>query len=180
MQASVLDGDKLLVGGALSGTSGGDGMMLRYNLLPVPSATGDFDGDGFADSTVFRPSTATWFTLNSSDNTVTQEQFGLNGDIPVDGDFDGDGKADLCIFRPSSGIWFFMRSSNRTTLGAQFGQTGDKPQSGDFDKDGKSDIAIWRPSDRNYYVLRSSSNFSNFFSYPFGAPGDIPVQTAAQ
>ena len=142
--------------------------------------SGDFDGDGTSDSAIFRPSTGFWFRLNSGNNTVDQEQFGLNGDIPVDGDFDGDSRADLAIFRPSNGEWYFKRSSNGSVLGAQFGQNGDKPAVGDYDKDGKSDIAFWRPSNGNFFVLRSSSNFSTFFGYPFGLNGDIPVQGGAQ
>ena len=92
--------------------------------------SGDFDGDGVTDSTVYRPSSGTWFTLFSGNNTFVQEGFGLSGDIPVDGDFDGDQKADLAIFRPSDGTWFFKRSSNGTVLGAQFGQNGDIPVQG--------------------------------------------------
>ncbi len=166
------------------GTSGVDVVAMDDFIYGEPRAsqyhTGDFDGDGVTDSTVYRPSSGTWFTLNSGTNTFTQEQFGLNGDIPVDGDFDGDQKADLAIFRPSNGEWYFKRSSNGTVLGAQFGQTGDKPVVGDYDKDGKSDIAFWRPANGNYFVLRSSTNFTTFFGYAFGQNGDIPVQGGAQ
>ncbi len=166
------------------GTGGVDVVAMDDFIYGEPRAqdfhSGDFDGDGITDSTVFRPSTGTWFTLNSGSNTVSIENFGLNGDIPVDGDFDGDQRADLCIFRPSNGTWFFKRSSNGTTLGAFFGQTGDKPVAGDYDKDGKTDIAIWRPSNGNYFVLRSSDSFTTFFGYGFGATGDIPVQGGAQ
>jgi hypothetical protein len=66
------------------------------------------------------------------------------------------------------------------SAGATFGQNGDKPVAGDYDKDGKTDIAIWRPSNGNYFVLRSSANFSNFYAFPFGANGDIPVQGGGQ
>lgn len=166
------------------GVNGIDVVAMDDFIYGEPRAaqfhSGDFDGDGFSDSAVYRPSSGTWFRLNSGSNTVTQEQFGLPGDIPVDGDFDGDSRADVAIFRPSNGEWYFRRSSNGTVLGAQFGQNGDKPAVGDYDKDGKSDIAFWRPSNGNFFVLRSSSNFSTFFGYPFGVNGDIPVQGGAQ
>lgn len=166
------------------GTGGVDVVAMDDFIYGEPRASqfhsGDFDGDGFSDSAIFRPSNANWFRLNSGNNTFQQEQFGLNGDIPVDGDFDGDRLADVAIFRPSDGTWFFRRSSNGTTFGAFFGQNGDKPVVADYDKDGISDIAIWRPSNGNFFVLRSSSNFSTFFGYPFGANGDIPVQGGAQ
>lgn len=166
------------------GTNGVDVVAMDDFIYGEPRAsqfhTGDFDGDGFADSAIYRPSTGNWFILNSGSNTVTIDQFGQNGDIPVDGDFDGDQRADLGVFRPSVGEWYFKRSSNGSVLGAQFGQNGDKPVVGDYDKDGKSDIAFWRPSNGNYFILRSSSNFSTFFGYPFGTNGDIPVQGGAQ
>ena len=140
--------------------------------------TGDFDGDGTTDSNIFRPSTGTWFSLNSGSNTVGISQWGQNGDLPVDGDFDGDGLADEAVFRPSDGTWWLNRST-AGVLAVAFGVNGDKPVTGDYDKDGKTDIAIWRPSSGNFLILRSSTNFTSFFGYPFGQNGDIPVQGAA-
>lgn len=180
----VVSGSRVLASNNVDVQFSNDMVVMDDFIYGEPRAatfhTGDFDGDGVTDSTVYRPGSGTWFTLNSGSSTVTQENFGLNGDIPVDGDFDGDSRADLAIYRPSTGVWFFKRSSNGTTLGAQFGQAGDKPVVGDYDKDGLSDIAVWRPGNGNYFVLRSSSNFSTFFSYPFGQSGDIPVQGGAQ
>lgn len=180
----IESGNAALNASNTDGTNGVDVVAMDDFIYGEPRAaqfhSGDFDGDGFSDSAIFRPSSATWFRLNSGSNTFEQENFGLNGDIPIDGDFDGDSKADLAIFRPSSGTWFFKRSSNGSTLGAFFGQNGDKPVVADYDKDGISDIAIWRPSNGNFFVLRSSDNFATFFAYPFGATGDIPVQGGAQ
>jgi uncharacterized delta-60 repeat protein len=178
-RASAIDGDKLVVAGQGLNVSGI--RLARYNLLSAPSASSDFDGDGLGDATVFRPSQATWFTLNSGDGTVSINQFGVNGDLPVDGDFDGDGRADLAIFRPSDGGWFVQRSSNPTSfITVSFGRNGDRPVAGDYDKDGKTDIAVWRPSNGTYFILRSSDNQTSFFAFPFGQAGDIPLSGAAQ
>jgi hypothetical protein len=140
---------------------------------------GDADGDGIADARVYRPNIGTWFTLNSGSGTVSIEQFGIAGDIPIDGDFDGDSRADTAVYRPSEGGWYVRRSSNNTFITVAFGTATDKPVAGDYDKDGKTDIAVWRPSNGNYFVLRSSNNQTSFFAFPFGQNGDIPVGAAA-
>ena len=162
------------------GVNGNDVVAMDDFIYGEPRAAtfreGDFDGDGTKDPSVFRPSTGQFFTLNSGSNTVSFNQFGLNGDIPVEGDFDGDQRADIAIFRPSSGEWWVNNSSNGATVGTQFGQNGDRPTPGDFDKDGKTDVAFWRPSNGNYFVLRSSNN--SFFGFPWGQNGDLPVGAA--
>jgi uncharacterized delta-60 repeat protein len=173
IRSMVLVGDKFIIGN--SANSGTDFGLERYNLSTTPTQPGDFDGDAFTDSAVYRPSTGNWFILNSTNNTVTIDQFGANGDIPIDGDFDGDGKCDVSIYRPSVGEWYFKRSSDNTVTGATFGGAADRPIPGDYDKDGKTDLAFFRPSNGNWFVLRSSTNFSTFFGYPFGQAGDIPL-----
>ena len=77
--------------------------------LPTPA---DYDGDGIADVSVFRPSTGTWYRRNSSDGSFYAIQFGASADKPTIGDFDGDGKADIAVFRPSAGAG--TRSTART------------------------------------------------------------------
>ena len=69
------------------------------------AAPGDFDGDGKADLTVFRPSTGIWF-IRTRAGEPTMHAWGNSGDMPVAGDYDGDGQTDVAVFRPSTGTWF--------------------------------------------------------------------------
>jgi hypothetical protein len=131
-------------------------------------AAGDFDGDGKAEITVFRPSTGTWWVRN-----VGSSNWGVSGDIPVRGDFDGDGKADVAIYRPSAGVWYIVNSSTMTWTSTLWGISTDIPVPGDYDGDGKTDIAIFRPSTGTWWILYSSN--SSYSSTAFGAAGDIPV-----
>jgi hypothetical protein len=50
----------------------------------IPVA-GDYDGDGIADMTMFRPSTANWFVLKSSTNFSAWDTYlwGNASDRPV-------------------------------------------------------------------------------------------------
>lgn len=156
-------------------TTGIEGQPYVFEISDSLARPGDFDGDGFTDTAVFRPSTGDWYILQSSTNTTVIDHFGVNGDIPIDADYDGDGLTDVAIFRPSAGQWWFRRSSNGVVFGAIFGLSTDKPTPGDYDKDGIADIAFFRPSNSNWYVLRSGDNFTTFYGYPYGAAGDIPI-----
>jgi hypothetical protein len=127
-------------------------------------AVSDFDGDGRTDLAVYRPNGGTWFALQSSNNAVRIQPFGLSTDRVAEGDYDGDGKSDFAIYRPENGLWYILQSSNNAVRVLQFGGlVGDVPKPADYDGDGKTDLGIWRTNKQvgsaaMFYVLRSSNN----------------------
>ena len=128
----------------------------------------DFDGDGRADVSVFRPAGGIWYLLQSQ-NGYAGAQFGLDTDKIVPADYDGDGKTDLAVFR--NGTWYLQRSQLGFT-GIQFGAADDVPVPADYDGDGKADVAVFRPSTGAWYLLQSQLGFTGV---SFGQTGDKPV-----
>lgn len=173
-----------------------DGVMtwhiLRSQLGPIAipwgatsdfATPGDYDGDGKFDVSIQRPgptatSAATFHTLNSRDNTVTQQTWGFASDLVVPGDYDGDGKMDYAVFRegktPEAPVeWWILRSRDGV-IGYSFGQTGtDYNVQNDYDGDGTTDIAVWRNSDGTFWIRRSFDG--SVYGVQWGAPNDFPV-----
>ena len=133
---------------------------------PVRTAF-DYDGDGKADVSVFRPSNGNWY-LNRSANGFAATAFGVASDKIVPADYDGDGKTDLAVFR--DGNWYYLKSSDGAFAAVSFGQAGDLPVSGDFDGDGRSDQAVFRNG--IWYLNRSTLGFA---FVQFGVATDKPV-----
>jgi uncharacterized delta-60 repeat protein len=127
----------------------------------------DFDGDGRADVSVFRPSEGNWY-LNRSTQGFSATQFGLSTDKITPADYDGDGRADIAVFR--DGTWYLLRSTAGFAA-IQFGQAGDTPVPADFTGDGRAELAVYRNG--FWYTLDLQNN--QFRAVQFGVPTDKPV-----
>ncbi|MCA1639582.1 MAG: FG-GAP-like repeat-containing protein, partial [Acidobacteria bacterium] len=151
-------------------TAGGQTFTVNQAAGTVSNRTPfDFDGDGKADISVFRPENGVW-NLRNSQSGFSAITFGISTDKIVPADYDGDGKTDLAIFR--NGVWVLQR----TTLGffaIAFGGASDIPMPADFTGDGRAEIAIFRPGDGAWYIFNLLNNQTS--SLAFGQTGDIPV-----
>jgi alpha-tubulin suppressor-like RCC1 family protein len=160
----------------------GDGMAID-RLGPVFvrgfRQQDNYDSDQKADVAVFRPSTGTWFSLNSSASNTTYQSRGwgvqAEGDVAVPGDYDGDGIVDPTVFRASTGTWFVLKSSSNFTAMDYFGwgTTGDTPVPADYDGDGKTDGAVFRAATGTWYIRPSSGAAP--WQVTFGDPTDVPI-----
>jgi hypothetical protein len=162
----------LVVGAAEKALTVPNGQGAVYYFAQINKTLFDYDGDGLADISIFRPVNGQWWYQQSSDNTVRAFQFGTSTDKPVPADYDGDGKTDHAIYRPSTGEWFVLRSSNLTFFSVPFGISTDKPAPGDFDGDGLADITVFRGSEGTWYIGKSTGGTQ---ITQWGANGDVAV-----
>ena len=135
--------------------------------IPV---SGDYDGDGNADVTIYR--NGLWFILRSSDGEQTAVSWGgATQDVPVPADYDGDGKIDQAVYR--DGAWLIRRSLDGGTTFVSWGGLAEGmvvPR--DYDGDGKADLAVYR--DGTWFIIRSSDGGFTINSWG-GLAHDIPV-----
>lgn len=131
----------------------------------------DFDGNTYADFSVFRPSNGVWYrlTYNNGVPSFTGIPFGTATDKPVPADYDGDGRTDIAIYR--DGIWWWIDSSNNAVHAVQFGIATDTPIPADFTGDGRAELAVYR--DGEWWTYNRANG--QVASAQFGLATDKPV-----
>lgn len=132
----------------------------------------DYDGDGKADISTFRPAAGVWHLLNSHLG-YSPIVWGAAGDRPAPADYDGDGKTDAAVFRAANNTWYFYKSADGTFTSDSWGIEGDLPVPADYNGDGKADAAVYRPSDGKWYIKTSGE--SSIVVAHWGIEGDKPL-----
>jgi hypothetical protein len=163
--------------------NGGGTQGVAWGVSTDFFVSGDFDGDGKDDVTVYRPSSpgnSNFYILNSATSTVTLINLGQTGDDPtIVGDYNGDGKDDAAVYRggASAGqqsFWFYKTSAADVVHYVPWGLNGDFPNPGDFDGNGSADFQVQRNNGSgqgNFFTLLSTGAQAPVFTY--GTSSDL-------
>jgi len=153
------EGDPRSIDGNSDGVSTADIGADEYIPTQLPVFDGnDFNNNGSSDISVWRPSVGIWHIKD-----VTSQQWGIEGDIPVNGYYNADSVADLAIWRPSDGNWYIKGIAVH-----KWGSPKDIPVPADYNGDGLTDIAVWRTIDGRWHI-------KDIAVYQWGTAADILV-----
>jgi uncharacterized delta-60 repeat protein len=175
---------RVIVAGESDVASAGTRKFALARYMGDAAESFDYDRDGSADISLYRPSTGEWYLLGSSSGSVTGIRWGISTDELASADYDGDLKVDIAVWRSGSmARLYILNSSDNTANIVQFGQTGDDPSIiGDYDGDGKADPAVYRPGasagqQSVFYYRGSSNNPGSIITFvPWGSNGDLAAR----
>ncbi len=165
-------------------TPQGERSIAGFGRAGDTPISGDFDGDGWTDVGVFRPSTRVFF-LDTNLDGKTELELQISGmagdDLPLVGDWDGDGTDTLGYYRRSDQSWNFVNRnrSGEVTIRSVIANMPPSaiPLSGDWNGDGLDTFGMYLPESGDFRFvndLHSENSFTDERGYR-GPAGSIPV-----
>ncbi|MBI2437855.1 MAG: fibronectin type III domain-containing protein [Lentisphaerae bacterium] len=152
--------------------------LLDFGGPGWTAVIGDYDGDGYADPTIYQPATGTWKVLASAAQgaVVTwMTGFGDTNLTAILGDYDGDRKADPMTYDAARADWNIKLSGSgyATISWVNFlGGLGWAALAPDFDGDGLADPTTYDSASSSWEVRLSSAGYYMLeLSSLLGGPG---------
>ncbi|HWS25025.1 MAG TPA: hypothetical protein VN259_00500 [Xanthomonadales bacterium] len=168
------------------GSVGGAERNFLHGVSTDTFVDGDFDGDGIADATAWRPSLGAYLVRRSSrpGDSVLTIPLGQSGDGATHiGDYDGDGISDPAVYRagasaglPSSMLIRLSSTGQVRTLAT--GENGAFASGGaDLNGDGRADVLIQSNAGGGVARFRffDGTSGAQFADVNFGTPTDVII-----
>lgn len=153
---------------------------MSYQEFAVPSgyqplATGDFDGNGYADI-IWKSSAGALYMWLSNGSSFTSQYVGVypaGWVLAGTGDVNGDGNTDLFWYNPTTGQFTYWLMNGATLMSYHLfnSNPGLTPlATGDFDGNGSADV-LWETSSGAMYIWLFNGSTFNYYAmgqYPQG------------
>jgi elongation factor P hydroxylase len=157
--------------------SGSQTTLPNFGTTGDIAMPGNYLGSGFANLTVFRPSTGQWYANPTNTGTTAPllvSGLGYIGDVPLAGDFNGDGLTDAAYWRKYDNHWLYYSKPDNAIV--DLGAYGDdSPQDvfivGDANADGLADRIVYRYSNSTWYFAYTGSGTNNLVAAFPGVDG---------
>lgn len=157
--------------------SGSQTTLSNFGITGDIAMPGNYLGSGFANLTVFRPSTGQWYANPTNTGTTAPllaSGLGYIGDVPLAGDFNGDGLTDAAYWRRYDNHWLYYSKPDNAIV--DLGAYGDdSPQDvfivGDANADGLADRIVYRYSNATWYFAYTGSGTNNLVAAFPGVDG---------
>ena len=142
--------------GVWSIAGGENGATQQWGQAGDIPLTRDYDGDGFTDLLVYRPSESNWYLISSRTQRTQVTPWGMPFDVPAPGDYDGDSEVDYAVYRPGSNEFIVhvdgcRRPADLTTYRFSSLPIG-TPLVADFNRDGREDPILYLPQTNTFVV----------------------------